>query len=55
MDQTLHRVATTEREAIKEIIMIIIMMIALKDAIQDFHNLLTAPRTVSDTYAGAVV
>ena len=30
---------------------IIIIIIAFKGAIQDFHNLLTAPRTVSNTYA----
>ena len=29
----------------------IIIIIALKDAIRDFHNLLTAPLAVSNTYA----
>ena len=28
----------------------IIIIIALKGAIQDFYNLLTVPRTVSNTY-----
>ena len=31
--------------------MIITMIIALKGAIRDFYDLLTAPRTVSNTYA----
>ena len=30
---------------------VIIIIIALKGAIRDFHNLLNAPRTVSNTYA----
>ena len=30
---------------------IMIVIIALKGAIRDFYNLLTAPRTVSNTYA----
>ena len=29
----------------------LLIIIALKGAIRDFHNLLTAPRTVSNTYA----
>ena len=33
------------------IIIIIIIIIALKGAIRDFYNLLTAPRTVSHIYA----
>ena len=33
------------------IIIIIIIIVALKGAIRDFYNLLTAPRTVSNTYA----
>ena len=32
------------------IIIIIIIIIAFKGAIRDFYNLLTAPRTVSNTY-----
>ena len=32
----------------------IMIMIALKGAIRDFYNLLTAPRTVSNTYAQVV-
>ena len=31
--------------------MMMMMMIALKGAIRDFYNFLTAPRTVSNTYA----
>ena len=30
--------------------MMMMMMIALKGAIRDFYNFLTAPRTVSNTY-----
>ena len=41
------------------VVVIIIIIIALKGAIRDFYNLLTAPRTVSNTYAqvapGAIV
>ena len=33
------------------VITIIVIIIALKGAIQDFYNPLTAPRTVSNTYA----
>ena len=33
------------------ILIVIIIIIALKGTIQDFHNLLTAPQTVPYTYA----
>ena len=33
------------------ILLIMIIIIAFKGAIRDFYNLLTAPRTVSNTYA----
>ena len=33
------------------IIMIMIIIIPLKGAIEDFYNLLSAPHTVSNTYA----
>ena len=35
-------------------IMMMMMMITLKGAFRDFYNLLTSPRTVSNTYAEVV-
>ena len=58
-----HSVATRKivqvRRSIPEVhfacyIIIMIIMIALKGAIRDIYNLLTAPRTVSNTYTKAV-
>ena len=48
-----HENINTRRSSKKRelIIMIVIMIIALKGANQDFYNLLTAPRTVSSRFA----